>query len=135
MIMVSVSVGEGKEPVVGLLLDTHLMTMSGAPSVTMGLNKQLVETPGKMGLQSFGVVATDKGFIVGPLASMTPIMNPDDAAIDAEMKMYLGEEGDEVEASNSFNDPPKWQITNEACVDTRAPNPMFPAHRQYRREK
>lgn len=41
---------------------------------------------------------------------------------------------DEVEASNSFNDPPKWEKTNLACVGTEAPDPKFPAHRQYRRK-
>lgn len=41
--------------------------------------------------------------------------------------------GDEVEASNSIHDEPKWETTNEACVNTLAPNPIFPAHRQYRR--
>ena len=45
------------------------------------------------------------------------------------------EEGDEVEASNSIHDEPKWEITNKACVGTPAPNPIYPAHRQYRREK
>ncbi|KKK70930.1 hypothetical protein LCGC14_2919050 [marine sediment metagenome] len=89
MIMVSVNVGKdaaGKqlEPIVGLLLDTHLMPMQGAPNVTMGPDKKLVQTSGQMGLQGFGVVATDKGFIVGPLASMTPIMNPDGEPPEAE---------------------------------------------------
>ena len=77
MIMVSVNIGKDKEPIVGLLLDTHLMPAQGAPSVTMGLDKKLVQAPGQMGVRGFGVVAVDKGFIVGPLDSMTPIMNPD----------------------------------------------------------
>jgi len=41
-------------------------------------------------------------------------------------------DGDEVEVSNSFNDPVKWVKTN--LIGQRAPNPQYPAHRQYRRE-
>ncbi len=43
--------------------------------------------------------------------------------------------GDEVEVSNSFNDPPIWEKTNENCICTITPNPRFPAHRQYRRKE
>lgn len=40
--------------------------------------------------------------------------------------------GDEVEVSNSFNDPPRWvRATNE--IGSTAPDPSFPAHRIYRR--
>ena len=77
MIMVSVNVGKDKESIIGLLLDTHLLPAQGAPNVTMGPDKKLIQTPGQQGIQGFGVVATDKGFIVGPLSNMTPIMNPD----------------------------------------------------------
>ncbi len=92
MIMVSVNVGKDKagkqqEPIIGLLISTQLMPMTGPSNVTMGPGNKLVQTPGQSGLQGFGVVATDKGFIVGPLSSMTPIMNPDDA---------LKEESDDV---------------------------------------
>ena len=40
-------------------------------------------------------------------------------------------EGDEVEVSNKWNDPPKWQKT--ICVGGKAPDPKFIAHRTYRR--
>lgn len=46
-------------------------------------------------------------------------------------KGELVQEGDEVEISNSFNDPPKWQKAN--CIGTEAPDPQYPAHRTYRR--
>ena len=84
MIMVSVNVGKDKEPIVGLLLDTHLMPMQGPPKATIGEGGKLVQTTGPMGLQGFGVVATDKEFIVRPLSDMTPIMNPDGEPPEAE---------------------------------------------------
>ncbi len=94
MIMVSVNVGEGKEPVVGLLIDTQLMPMQAPPKATLDSSGKLVQTAGQSGLQGFGVVATDKGFLVGPLASMTPIMNPDDAKeeSDEEVKAVFPED-------------------------------------------
>ena len=92
MIMVSVNVGEGKEPIVGLLLDTHLMPMQGPPKASIGEGGKLVQTQGQTGLQGFGVVATDKGFIVGPLASMTPIMNPaEEESDDVPTELRSGE--------------------------------------------
>lgn len=94
MIMVSVNVGPDKEPVIGLLLDTHLMPVSGPPKASIGEGGKLVQTQGQSGLQGFGVVATDQGFIVGPLSSMTPIMNPDDVKeeSDGEVKVVYPED-------------------------------------------
>ncbi len=43
--------------------------------------------------------------------------------------------GDEVEASNSIHDEPKWEPTRESLIGTAAPDPKYTAHRQYRREK
>ena len=40
-------------------------------------------------------------------------------------------EGDEVEVSNKWNDPAKWQKTIYA--GGLAPDPQFMAHRKYRR--
>lgn len=78
MIMVSVSVGKDKEPIVGLLLDTHLLPTQGSPQMSLDpITKKLIQGSAQQGIQGFGVVATDQGFIVGPLASMIPIMNPD----------------------------------------------------------
>lgn len=96
MIMVSVNVDKNQEPIVGLLLDTHLMPMQGPPKAIIGEGGKLVQTPGQTGFQGFGVVATDKGFIVGPLASMTPIMNPDQE-VDGGAVVGVGEELEEVE--------------------------------------
>ena len=42
------------------------------------------------------------------------------------------QEGDEVEVSNNYNDPPKW--VKATCIGTKAPNPHFIAHRIYRRK-
>ena len=98
MIMVSVSVGKDKEPIVGLLLDTHLMPIQGESKATIGEGGQLVEVAGPMRMQGFGVVATDKGFIVGPLSSMTPIMNPNQEVDDgAGAVVGGGEEIEEIE--------------------------------------
>ena len=43
------------------------------------------------------------------------------------------QKGDEVEMSNSFHDPAKWEKTRMVLVGTKAPDPRYPAHRQYRR--
>ena len=45
--------------------------------------------------------------------------------------MFKIKDGDEVEASNSFHDPPKWE--KATLIGSRAPDPKYPAHRQYRR--
>lgn len=41
------------------------------------------------------------------------------------------EEGDEVEVSANYNDPPKWIKTS--CVGSLAPDPQYISHRKYRR--
>ena len=110
MIMVSVNVGNDKDgkpldPIVGLLLDTHLVPMAGPSKATIGEGGKLIQSQGQMGLQGFGVVATDKGFIVGPLASMTPMLQPDEIPGEGEgeddsggrMSIGAKEESDEVE--------------------------------------
>ena len=85
MIMVSVNVGKNKEPIIGLLLDTHLLPTQGPPQMSMDPStKKLIQGPTKQGIQGFGVVATDRGFIVGPLDNMTPIMNPEGEPPEAE---------------------------------------------------
>ncbi len=40
--------------------------------------------------------------------------------------------GDEVEVSNSFNDPPKW--VKATLIGDLVPDPKHPAHRTYRRK-
>ena len=42
------------------------------------------------------------------------------------------QEGDEVDLSDGFNDPPDWKITTMAGMT--APAPQYPAHRRYRRK-
>ena len=103
MLMVSVNVGKDKQgkmrpPIVGLLIDTHLLPTQGPPKATIGEGGQLVQTQGASGLQAMGVVAAGTGFIVGPLASMTPIMQPDEDDVDAEIALLApDEEVEEVE--------------------------------------
>lgn len=41
-------------------------------------------------------------------------------------------QGDEVEISNSFNDPAKW--VKATLIGGKAPDPMYPAHSIYRRK-
>ncbi len=87
MLMVRVNVGKDKtgkmqEPIVGLLIDTHLMQTQGPPKATIGMDGGLTQTPGPTGFRAMGVVAAGEGFIVGPLASMTPIMQPDEEGDD-----------------------------------------------------
>ncbi|KKL84226.1 hypothetical protein LCGC14_1966870 [marine sediment metagenome] len=87
MLMVRVNVGKDKEgkslePIVGLLIDTHLMPMQGPPKAMIGEGGKLMQTPGQTGFQAFGVVAAGEGFIVGPLSSMTPMMQPDEEGDD-----------------------------------------------------
>ena len=41
-------------------------------------------------------------------------------------------EGDEVDMSIGWNDPPLWQKTTVA--GSKAPDPQYPAHRRYRRK-
>lgn len=40
-------------------------------------------------------------------------------------------EGDEVEMSAEYNDPPKW--VKATCIGQPAPDPQYIAHRKYRR--
>ncbi len=87
MLMVRVNIGKDKagkmqEPIVGLLIDTHLVPTQGPPKATIGQGGELMQTPGASSFQPVGVVAAGKGFIVGPLASMTPIMQPDEEGDD-----------------------------------------------------
>lgn len=42
------------------------------------------------------------------------------------------QEGDECEVSNSIHDPAKW-VPAGRTVGTAAPDPLYPAHRKYRR--
>jgi hypothetical protein len=42
------------------------------------------------------------------------------------------QEGDEVEISANWNDPPKW-VPAVRSVGSPAPDPSFPAHRKFRR--
>lgn len=42
-------------------------------------------------------------------------------------------EGDEVEVSANYNDPPKWQPSRKENWGKFAPNPDFISHRKYRR--
>ncbi len=102
MLMVRVNIGKDKvgkmrEPIVGLLIDTHLMPTQEPPKATIGEGGALVQTPGSTGIQAMGVVAAGEGFIVGPLASMTPIMQPD-------------EEGDADESLPDPEKPPKHHV-------------------------
>lgn len=97
MLMVSVNIGNDKagkpqDPIVGLLIDTHLMPVSGPPKASIDPGGKLVQSQGPQGLQGMGVVATDKGFLVGPLASMTPIMNPAEEESDGEVKAVFPED-------------------------------------------
>ncbi len=87
MLMVRVNIGKDKagkmrDPVVGLLIDTHMVSTQGPPKHTMSEGGELVQVPGTTGFQALGVVAAGDGFIVGPLASMTPIMQPDEEGDD-----------------------------------------------------
>ena len=87
MLMVTVNIGKDKQgkmrdPVVGLLIDTHMVPMQGPPKAAINMEGALVQTPGATGFQAMGVVAAGTGFIVGPLASMTPIMQPDEESND-----------------------------------------------------
>lgn len=43
------------------------------------------------------------------------------------------QEGDEVEISSKWNDPPKWVKASERTIGTPAPDPRFISHRKYRR--
>lgn len=43
------------------------------------------------------------------------------------------QEGDEVEVSANWNDPPRWEKTK--CVGQKAPDPAYISHRKYRRLK
>lgn len=43
------------------------------------------------------------------------------------------QDGDEVEMSNNYNDPAKWQPAAAHTIGTPAPDPQFMAHRTYRR--
>ncbi len=87
MLMVRVNTGKDKagkvqDLVVGLLIDTHMVPMQGPPKATIDGSGALVQAPGPTGFQALGVVAAGNGFIVGPLASMTPIMQPDEEESD-----------------------------------------------------
>jgi len=43
------------------------------------------------------------------------------------------QQGDEVDACNDgWRDPPEWEKAKR-CIGEPAPNPIFPAHRKYRR--
>lgn len=42
------------------------------------------------------------------------------------------QEGDEVEVSAKWNDPPKWVPANPGHYGSPAPDPNYMAHRQYR---
>jgi hypothetical protein len=46
-------------------------------------------------------------------------------------KGELIQEGDEVDVSNGWNDPAEWRLA--LSVGDTAPDPAYPAHRQYRR--
>ncbi len=90
MLMVRVNIGKDKagkmrDPVVGLLIDTHMVPMQGPPKAAIDGSGALVQTPGATGFQALGVVAAGEGFIVGPLASMTLIMQPDEEGDDDEL--------------------------------------------------
>ena len=76
-LMVRVRLDDGAT-VVGLLIDTQLVTTSGPPAVAMNPRGELVQGPGQKGLQGFGVVRLDAGFLVGPLSSMQPILDPEE---------------------------------------------------------
>jgi hypothetical protein len=94
MLMVRVNIGKDKEgkplePIVGLLIDTHLMPMQRPPKATIGQGGELVQTQGPTGVQAMGVVAAGSGFIVGPLSSMTPIMQPDEEESDGDVSTEL----------------------------------------------
>ena len=47
-------------------------------------------------------------------------------------KGEIVQEGDEVEMSNSWNDPPKW-VKAVNSIGQPALDPQFPAHRKFRR--
>ena len=49
------------------------------------------------------------------------------------VKGEIIQDGDEVEVSNGWKDDSEWRIT--LCAGEEAPDPMFPAHRRYRRIK
>ena len=48
-------------------------------------------------------------------------------------KGEIVQQGDEVEMSAKWNDPPKWVKASENSIGTPAPDPQFMAHRVYRR--
>ena len=76
MLMVRVKIKED-ETAIGLLVDTHLMTVQGQAGPSMNPEGVLVPGQQQMGLRGFGVVATEQGFLVGPLENMQPIFEPE----------------------------------------------------------
>lgn len=48
-------------------------------------------------------------------------------------KGEIVQEGDEVEMSAKYNDPPNWVKASVHSIGTPAPDPQFMAHRVYRR--
>ncbi len=48
------------------------------------------------------------------------------------LKGEIIKEGDEVDMANDFDNDAIWMET--ICAGEKAPDPRFPAHRQYRRE-
>lgn len=82
MLMVRVRTKDGE--VVGVLVDTQLVATPGQPSVGINPKGELVQSQGQgMMLQGFGVIATDRGFIVAPLSDVTPIFEPEKEGADA----------------------------------------------------
>lgn len=44
------------------------------------------------------------------------------------------EEGDEIDrCADGWRDDPVWEPVHPADIGTRAPDPQYPSHRQYRR--
>jgi hypothetical protein len=73
------------ESAVGVLVDTQLIPVQGPQKVSMNARGELVQNQGQgMMLQGFGVVATDRGFIVAPLSDVTPIFEPEKEGADAQ---------------------------------------------------
>ena len=48
-------------------------------------------------------------------------------------KGEIVQDGDEVEMSAKYNDPPLWAKASVHSIGTPAPDPQFMAHRIYRR--
>ena len=83
MLMVRVKTKDGE--VVGVLVDTQLVATPAPGNVGIDAKGVLVQNQSQgMVLQGFGVIATDRGFIVAPLSDVTPVFEPEKEGADAQ---------------------------------------------------